>query len=111
MRPSTTPINNPTAAKPKQPGAWARADLTIHADWFREHRRKSAYAELRGDLWHSGELLGDRGMSERVKGEHRGGAREQEMGVCLLDQRRGNSASQSNSCALSELPQLTTIFQ
>jgi hypothetical protein len=74
-RARTTPINHPAAAKPKQPGARTRTGLTVHADWLCEYRRKPAYSELRGDLWHPRELPGDRGTLE---GQHSGVAREQE---------------------------------
>jgi len=62
---SSAPINHPAPAEPKQqPGARTRTKLTVHADRFREHRRKPAHTELRGDLWHPGELPRDRGMSQ-----------------------------------------------
>ena len=59
---SAAPIKHPAAAEPKQPGARTRTILTVHAYWFRKHRRKSSHPELRGNLWHSRELPRDRGM-------------------------------------------------
>ena len=62
---SSASINHPTPAEPKQqPGARTRTRLTVHANRFREHRRKPAHTELRGNLWHPGELPRDRGMSQ-----------------------------------------------
>ena len=59
---SAAPIKHPTAAESKQqPGARTRTILTIHAHWFREHGRKPSHPELRGDLWHPGELPRNRG--------------------------------------------------
>ena len=58
---SAAPIKHPAAAEPKQPGARTRTILTVHAHRFRKHRRKSSHPELRGDLWHPGELPRNRG--------------------------------------------------